>query len=93
MEWGEAPTDAHVYQSASQLNELYNGSQIKTDAQQGMDVLAVRYHADRRIKPKTAEKHRAVKFETYPRKAPSVTAAGLTRPVHVLQRKRGVFGS
>jgi hypothetical protein len=97
-EWWEAPMEAHEYQSAIQLNQLHNESHIKTETEQAEDpyphnvLVAVRYQIDRSVKPNNVEKQERVKVMTYPWKEPMGNTAGLTRPVHVVQRKRGVFG-
>lgn len=90
--------EAHAYQSAMQLNQLSNASYIKTETDQAEDpyppnvLVAVRYQIEGSVKPKNEKKHERARFMTYPWKEPMGHSAGLTHPIHVLQRKRGIFG-
>ena len=101
VEWWEPSTDAQTYQSATQLNDLLNSSHIRTDAEQSSDpypqnvLVAARYDIDRSANPKTEERHDRVTIKTYAWEPPRASAAALMRGVHVVhvvQRKRGIFG-
>ena len=102
LEWWEPPTDAQTYQSATELDQLLNSSHIRTDTEQSSDpypqnvLVAARYQIDRDTKPSLEEKRDRVTVKTYAYTAPQdTTTAALMRGVHVVhvvQRKRGIFG-
>jgi hypothetical protein len=97
-EW-KAPIGSHLYQSAATMNKANRGAKIKTNAEQHKDpypknvCVAVRYHIDRGASPtKTEKQDGGIQSKTYKWTKPSETTSGLTRPVKVLERPRGIFG-